>query len=90
VLVLDDVGVVDFSDRLTRDLLDILDDRYNKSCTIVTSQLKLKDWHGTFGNPTLADAVLDRLVHNAYKLEPNGDSVRRVIALNGTLPPRQN
>jgi DNA replication protein DnaC len=86
VLVLDDVGVVDFTDRLTRDLLDILDDRYNKRCTIVTSQLKVKDWHGTFGNPTLADAICDRIVHNAYKLEPDGDSVRRIIALNGTLP----
>ena len=90
VLVLDDVGVVDFTDRLTRDLLDILDDRYNKRCTIVTSQLKVKDWHGTFGNPTLADAICDRIVHNAYKLEPDGDSVRRIIALNGTLPRQKN
>jgi len=89
LLVLDDVGVVDFSsDRLKRDLLDILDDRYNKKSTIATSQLLVKDWHGAFGDPTLADAILDRIVHNAYKLEPTGDSVRRIIGLNGALPTR--
>ncbi len=88
LLVLDDIGVVDFSDRLTRDLLDILDDRYNKKCTIATSQLAVRDWHGAFGDPTLADAILDRIVHNAYKLEPSGDSVRRIIGLNGHLRPR--
>jgi len=88
LLVLDDIGVVDFSDRLNRDLLDILDDRYNKKSTIATSQLLVKDWHGGFKDPTLADAILDRIVHNAYKLEPTGDSVRRIIGLNGALPAR--
>ena len=85
---MDDIGVVDFSDRLKRDLLDILDDRYNRKCTIATSQLTVRDWHGAFGDPTLADAILDRIVHNAYKLEPAGDSVRRIIGLNGALPTR--
>jgi DNA replication protein DnaC len=80
---------VDFSDRLKRDLLDILDDRYNKKSTIATSQLDAKDWHAAFNDPTLADAILDRLVHNAYKLEPDGDSVRRIIGLNGVLPSRR-
>ena len=79
---------MDFSDRLKRDLLDILDDRYNRKCTIATSQLAVRDWHGAFGDPTLADAILDRIVHNAYKLEPAGDSVRRIIGLNGALPTR--
>jgi len=88
LLVLDDIGVVDFSDRLKRDLLDILDDRYNKKCTIATSQLAVRDWHSALGDPTLADAILDRIVHNAYKLEPSGDSVRRIIGLNGSLPTR--
>jgi DNA replication protein DnaC len=88
LLVLDDIGVVDFSARLNRDLLDILDDRYNKKSTIATSQLLVRDWHGSFGDPTLADAILDRIVHNAYKLEPTGDSVRRIIGLNGALPTR--
>ena len=60
VLVIDDIGVTDFSsDRLKRDLLDILDDRYNKKSTIVTSQLEVKDWHSAFNDPTLADAILD-------------------------------
>jgi DNA replication protein DnaC len=87
VLVLDDLGVADFSsERLKRDLLDILDDRYNKKSTIVTSQLAVKDWHAAFNDPTLADALLDRLIHNAYKLEPAGDSVRKIIGLNGVLP----
>jgi DNA replication protein DnaC len=87
LLVLDDLGVADFSsERLKRDLLDILDDRYNKKSTLVTSQLAVKDWHGAFNDPTLADAILDRLVHNAYKLEPSGPSVRKILGLNETLP----
>ncbi len=58
-------------------MLEILDDRYEKSCTIITSQLDVDRWHGYLGDPTVADAVLDRLVHNAYRLPLKGDSRRK-------------
>ncbi len=60
-----------------RDLLDLLEDRYASRSTLVTSQLPLAQWHELLGDPTLADAILDRLVHNAYKLELNGGSMRK-------------
>lgn len=77
VLILDDFGLSSFSDDQRRDLLEILDDRHNKRSTIVTSQLPVKLWHETIGNGTLADAILDRLVHNAYRLEIKGESMRK-------------
>lgn len=78
VLILDDFGLSSFSDEQRRDLLEILDDRHNKCSTIVTSQLPVKLWHETIGNGTLADAILDRLVHNAYRLEIKGESMRKI------------
>lgn len=77
VLILDDFGLTTFSDENRRDLLEILDDRHEKRSTIVTSQLPVKLWHETIGNGTIADAILDRLVHNAYRLEMRGDSMRK-------------
>ena len=77
VLILDDFGLSSFSDDQRRDLLEILDDRHNKRSTIVTSQLPVKLWHETIGNGTLADAILDRLVHNAHRLEIKGESMRK-------------
>jgi DNA replication protein DnaC len=77
VLILDDFGLSSFSDEQRRDLLEILDDRHNKRSTIVTSQLPVKLWHETIGNGTLADAILDRLVHNAYRLDVKGESMRK-------------
>src|SRR5262249_49043932 len=64
-LILDDFGLTPFTDEQRRDLLEILDDRHEKKSTIVTSQLPVKHWHETIGNGTLADAILDRLVHGA-------------------------
>jgi DNA replication protein DnaC len=78
VLILDDFGLSSFSDDQRRDLLEILDDRHNRCSTIVTSQLPVKLWHETIGNGTLADAILDRLVHNAYRLEIKGESMRKI------------
>jgi DNA replication protein DnaC len=78
VLILDDFSLSSFSDDQRRDLLEILDDRHNKRSTIVTSQLPVKLWHETIGNGTLADAILDRLVHNAYRLEVKGESMRKI------------
>lgn len=64
----------------TQDLLDILDDRYGHSSTLLVSQLPVSDWHLRFPDPTLADAILDRLVHNSYRIELEGESQRKVRA----------
>jgi DNA replication protein DnaC len=76
LLVLDDFGLTPLADDTKRDLLEIMDDRYNKASTLVTSQLPVEKWHLYLNDPTLADAILDRLVHNAYKLNLKGDSMR--------------
>ncbi len=60
-----------------RDLLEILEDRHQQRSTIVTSQLPIEKWHGMIGDPTLADAILDRLIHNAHKLPLKGESMRK-------------
>jgi DNA replication protein DnaC len=65
------------SESLARDLLEIFDDRYEKSSTLITSQLDVDRWHNYLGDPTLADAILDRLVHNAYRLALKGESRRK-------------
>jgi DNA replication protein DnaC len=77
LLVIDDFGLSTLSSESTRDLLEVLDDRYNISSTLVSSQLPVDDWHKTMEDPTLADAVLDRLIHNAYKIELEGESIRK-------------
>jgi len=70
-------GVAMLTDSARRDLLEILDDRYNQRSTIITSQLEVDDWHESIGDPILADAILDRLVHNAHKLDLSGESIRK-------------
>ena len=77
VLVIDDWGVSKLSAENRRDLLEIIEDRHGLSSTIVTSQLPVKSWHEVIGDPTLADAILDRLVHNAYQLNLKGESMRK-------------
>ena len=81
LIVLDDFGLAPLSDQTVRDLLEILDDRYDQSSTLITSQLPLDQWHGYLGDRTVADAILDRLVHNAYKLTLKGDSMRKQKAI---------
>ena len=80
LLVLDDFGLTPMSDEFKRDLLEIVDDRFDKTSTLITSQLPVDRWHAWLDDPTLADAILDRLVHNAYRLELKGDSMRRTKA----------
>ena len=63
-----------------RDLLEILEDRHGRGSTIVTSQLPLEHWHEIIGDSTIADAILDRLVHNAHRLNLKGESLRKVTA----------
>jgi len=77
VLILDDWGLNAFTDEQCRDLLEILDDRHQLRSTIITSQFPIKHWHETLNNPTLADAILDRVVHNAYKIQLKGESLRK-------------
>jgi DNA replication protein DnaC len=80
LLILDDFGLSPLTDEQRRDLLEILDDRHGTRATLVTSQLPFDHWHETIGDPTLADATLDRLVHNAYKITLKGDSMRKRTA----------
>jgi DNA replication protein DnaC len=77
MIVLDDWGVAPMTAENRRDLLEILDDRYEKKSTLITSQLPVDKWHRYLEDPTLADAILDRVVHNAYKLELKGESMRK-------------
>ena len=70
-------GVEASAPRTARDLLEIIEDRHGLSSTIVTSQLPVENWHAVIGDPTLADAILDRLVHNAYQLNLKGESMRK-------------
>jgi DNA replication protein DnaC len=77
VLILDDWGLATLNDENRRDLLELLEDRYDRRATIVTSQLPVEHWHEALGDPTLADAILDRLVHNAYKIPLQGESMRK-------------
>jgi len=77
VLILDDWGLAPFSDENRRDLLEIVEDRHDRRATIITSQLPVEHWHDALGDPTLADAILDRLVHNAYKIALHGESMRK-------------
>ena len=77
VLILDDWGLAILAPSERRDLLEILEDRHGRGSTIVTSQLPVEHWHEAIGDPTLADAILDRLVHNAHRLQLSGESMRR-------------
>lgn len=77
VLVIDDLALQPLSAPQAADLLEVVEDRAGRRSTIVTSQLPIAQWHGSLGEPTIADAILDRLVHNAHRLELRGDSLRR-------------
>jgi DNA replication protein DnaC len=77
LLVLDDFGLAPLTDDTVRDLLEILDDRYDRRSTLITSQLPIDQWHAYLGDRTVADAILDRLVHNSYRLVLKGESMRR-------------
>ena len=86
LLILDDWG----PDRLTanqrRDLMEIVEDRYGRGSTLITSQLPVEAWHEVIGEPTFADAILDRIVHNAYRLALEGPSMRKPEAAEADAP----
>jgi len=77
-LVVDDFALAPMSEPERRDFLDICDDRYRLRSTILTSQLPTDRWHGPIGEPTVADSILDRMVHHAHRFELQGESLRKV------------
>jgi len=77
LLVIDDLLLTPPTEWERRDLLEIVEDRYQAGATVITSQCPVGDWHPNIGDPTLADAICDRLFHNAYKIELRGDSMRK-------------
>ena len=77
LLLLDDWGLVPIAEPQRRDLYEILEDRSGLRSTIVTSQYPVESWHELLGEPTLADAILDRLIHGAYRIALTGDSMRK-------------
>lgn len=77
VLILDDFGLQPLDAAARRDFLEILEDRYDRRSTIITSQVPVDKWHELIGDPTYADAILDRLVHNAHRINLEGESMRR-------------
>lgn len=77
VLVIDDWAMAPLSEAERRDLWEICEDRYQRRSTVLTSQLPVARWHEQIGDPTIADGILDRLVHNAHRLEMKGDSMRK-------------
>jgi len=78
LLIIDDFGLAPLADPTRRDLLEILDDRYDRKSTLITSQLPVEQWHTYLEDPTIADAILDRLIHNSYRLALKGDSMRKL------------
>lgn len=95
LLILDDWGLGPLTDVHRRDLLELLEDRHDRRSTLATSQLPVESWHDWIADPTLADAILDRLVHNAYRIELRGDSMRKKRGLRPSVesldegPPRE-
>jgi DNA replication protein DnaC len=77
LLLLDEWGLMGLDAEARRDLLELLDDRHGRRATLIASQLPVEHWHDLIGDPTLADAILDRLVHNAYRITLNGESMRK-------------
>jgi len=90
LLVLDDWGLAPLSDADRRELLELLEDRHELRSTLVTSQLPVEKWYEAIDHPTLADAILDRLVHNAYRIALRGESMRRKKAVKkGSSQPKE-
>jgi DNA replication protein DnaC len=87
LLVLDDWGLTTLDAAARRDLLELLDDRHGQRSTLITSQLPVEHWHEIIGDPTLADAILDRLVHNTYRITLKGESMRKRKAKKLTATP---
>jgi len=81
LLIIDDWGLEPLQSAHRHDIMEIMDDRHNNASTIVISQLPVDQWYASIGDNTLADAILDRLIHNAHRLELNGESMRKKLNL---------
>ncbi len=77
IIILDDFGMAPMTQDQRHDLLELMEDRYGQKSTIVTSQLPVEAWHESIGDPTIADAILDRIIHNAHKINLKGESMRK-------------
>jgi DNA replication protein DnaC len=77
LLIIDDFGLRKIDNKQCTMLLDIIDDRHGNLSTIITSQLPVKTWYDCFAEPTIADAILDRLVNGSYRIELQGESMRK-------------
>ena len=77
LVIVDDLGIASVPDKLYRLFLEMLDDRQGQGATLITSQFPVKQWHEVIADPTVADAILDRLVHNSYRIELKGESMRK-------------
>ena len=84
LLIIDDFGLAPLSDPERRELLEVIEDRQGLSSTIIVSQVPIGNWHESIGDPTIADAILDRLIHNAHKFDLEGDSMRKHIMVKGS------
>jgi DNA replication protein DnaC len=82
LLVLDDLGLAPLTDTERRDLLEVIEDRHGNTSTLITSQLPVENWHDHIGDPTIADAIMDRLIHNAHRIQLKGGSMRKKQTLD--------
>ncbi|MEA2104008.1 MAG: IS21-like element helper ATPase IstB [Candidatus Cloacimonadota bacterium] len=78
LLILDDLGLMSLSNEQTQELLEVIESRNTTGSIIITSQLPVNEWYAYFKNPTLADAIMDRVIHNAYKINLKGESMRKI------------
>jgi DNA replication protein DnaC len=85
LLIIDDLGIASVTGKLYREFLEVIDDRQGQGATLITSQFPVNQWHEIIADPTVADAILDRLVHNAYRIELKGESLRKC-----KTPPSEN
>jgi len=85
LVIVDDLGIASVPGKLYREFLEMLDDRQGQGATLITSQFPISQWHEIIADPTVADAILDRLVHNAYRIELKGESMRK-----GKTPPSES
>lgn len=85
LIIIDDLGIASVTGKLYREFLEVLDDRQGQGSTLITSQFPVNQWHEIIADPTVADAILDRLVHNAYRIELKGESMRK-----GKMQPSEN
>ena len=85
LLILDDWGLEPLGPEQRRDLLEIAEERHGRGATLITSQIPVDRWHDLIGDPTLADAILDRIVHNAHRIQLRGESLRKKKARENAM-----